>query len=137
MVVLDSSFLIAYYNKKDVHHEKARTQMAGLMAGTWGSGLLLEYVFVEVTTVLLLKAGLGLAKEVAGILLETQEIESISCSGFFRETLERFQKQSGTLSFTDASIVTAAHRYAQGKVLTFDQGILSYPGISLAVGPPQ
>ncbi len=136
MVVLDSSFLVGYYNEKDVHHEKAKIQMAGLMAGNWGSGLLLEYVFVEVATILLRKVGLGRATEVAGILLDAQEIESINCSGFFRETLDRFQNQPGTLSFTDAAIVTVALRLTQGKVLTFDQGILSYPGISLVVAPP-
>lgn len=135
MVVLDTSFLIAYYNERDVHHEKARVQMAGLLTGTWGSGLLPEYVFVETATVLLRKVGLNRAKEVTGILLEAPELELINCSGFFRETLERFQNQSGALSLTDASIVTVALRFTQGKVLTFDQGILKYPGISLANEP--
>jgi len=137
VVVLDSSFVIAFHNELDAHHPLARVQMGTLLAGSWGSGLLPEYVFVEVAAVLLRKRGLTVATRVTNALLEAPELELINCAGFFRETLERFQNQSDALSFTDASIVTLALRFAQGRVLTFDQGILSYPGISLAGTPPQ
>ena len=53
MIVVDSSFLIAYHNRPDVHHASANQVMTALVTGRWGRALLLEYVFVEVATVLL------------------------------------------------------------------------------------
>ena len=44
MIVLDSSFLIAFHNTRDAHHESAAGMMARFLDGEWGRGLLLEYV---------------------------------------------------------------------------------------------
>ena len=48
MIVLDSSFLIAFHNERDSHHNAAYGLMERFLAGDWGRGLLLEYVFLEV-----------------------------------------------------------------------------------------
>jgi len=48
VIVLDSSFLIAYHNERDVHHPAAAEAMQKFLAGAWGRGLLLERVFLEV-----------------------------------------------------------------------------------------
>ena len=130
MIVLDSSFLIAFHNNRDFHHGAACAQMKEFLGGQWGQGLLLEYVFLEVETVLLLRNGLAAAKEVASLLIQSEELEFVPCSDFFRETLETFLGQKETsLSFTDAAIVTTALRRAEGRVLSFDQELLKYPGV--------
>jgi predicted nucleic acid-binding protein len=46
VIVLDTSFLVAFHNSRDVHHAEARPLMNGLVAGKWGPALLLEYVFL-------------------------------------------------------------------------------------------
>jgi predicted nucleic acid-binding protein len=69
MIVLDSSFLVAYHNRRDVHHGAAAATMERLVAAEWGPALLLEYVFLEVVTVLLARRGLDVAVRVATILL--------------------------------------------------------------------
>src|ERR1035441_353334 len=56
VIVLDSSFLIGFYNERDAHHAAASTLMDRFLAGTWGKGLLLEYIFLEITTVLMLRS---------------------------------------------------------------------------------
>jgi len=61
VIVLDSSFLVGFYNERDAHHPVARTLMGRFLAGTWGAGLLLEYVFLEIMTVLLLRRDLPVA----------------------------------------------------------------------------
>jgi hypothetical protein len=43
--------------------------MDRFLAGTWGRGLLLEYVFLEITTVLMLRRDLSVATRVGRILL--------------------------------------------------------------------
>ena len=53
MIVLDSSFLIGFHNDRDAHHAKASSLMRDFLDGRWSKGLLLEYVFLEVVTVLL------------------------------------------------------------------------------------
>jgi predicted nucleic acid-binding protein len=50
VIVLDSSFPIGFYNERDAHHTAARALMDRFLTGTWGSGLLLEYVFLEIVT---------------------------------------------------------------------------------------
>ena len=122
MVVLDSSFLIAFHNRRDVHHDAAAEAMEELLAGAWGQAVLLEYVFLEVVTVLLARRGLGVATTVGTVLLEAPEIDFVPCSEFFLETLAIFRSQrDGNLSFTDAAIVAAAHRKHAEFVATFDR----------------
>ena len=96
--------------------------MDRLLAGLWGPGpaLLLEYVFLEVVTVLRARRGLETAISVATLLLQASEIRFVPCSDIFADTLRTFQDQRGrALSFTDAAIVAVAR--SQGvPVVTFD-----------------
>ena len=50
MIVLDSSFLVGFHNERDAHHQTASALMDQFLVGKWGRGLLLEYIFLEVTT---------------------------------------------------------------------------------------
>ena len=132
MVVLDSSFLIAYHNQRDVHHNAAAQIMGELMAGRWGRALLLEYVFLEVVTVLLARRGLEVASAMATTLLQAREVDFVPCSDLFLDTLEAFRGQGDRkLSFTDAAIVTVAQRSAGGLVATFDNDFQTIQGITL------
>jgi len=130
MIVLDSSFLVAYHNERDVHHEAAAKTMADFIAGTWGRGLLLEYVFVEVVTVVMARRGLAAATKVGTALLEASDVDFVSCTELFLDTFETFRGQGETkLSFTDAAIVTAARRYDTPSVATFDRDFEKVDGI--------
>lgn len=81
MIVLDSSFLIGFYNDRDAHHAHASLLMRDFLDGRWGKGLLLEYVYLEVVTVLLVRIDLTTAASVAGILLESEETRVRSLFG--------------------------------------------------------
>jgi len=131
MVVLDSSFLIAYHNRRDIHHAAAADVMDRLAAGAWGQALLLEYVFLEVLTVLLARRGLDVASRVSSVLLHAREVEFVPCSDIFLAALETFRTQrTGALSFTDAAIVTVARTLAGGIVATFDSDFRGVDGIT-------
>ena len=132
MIVLDSSFLVAYHNARDVHHAAAARAMTSLLQGQWGQALLLEYVFLEVVTVLLARRGLAVASEVGTKLLQAREVEFVPCSDLFVEALETFREQRAErLSFTDAAIVTVARRQAPGLIATFDADFRGLEGISV------
>mgnify|MGYP000918996561 CR=1 FL=1 len=130
MIVLDSSFLIGFYNERDGHHGAARALMNRFQNGEWGRGLLLEYVFLEVATVLIVRRDLGVAARVGQLLLEAEELEFVPCSDLFNETLDAFVGQGSTrLSFADAAIAHVARQRADGRVLTFDDELRKAPGI--------
>jgi predicted nucleic acid-binding protein len=90
VIVLDSSFLVACHNRRDVHHEASADAMGRLAAGEWGRALLLEYVFVEVVTVLLARRGPASTSEAATTSLEAREVEFVPCSELFLASLETF-----------------------------------------------
>ena len=106
--------------------------MDHFLAGKWGTGLLLEYVFLEVSTVLLRRRDLATATRVGNILLEAQELEFVACSDLFPEALHIFQAQTGTsLSLADSAIIYIALQRAQGLVLSFDDELRSTAGIQI------
>ena len=129
-VVLDSSFLVAYFNSRDSHHAAAARAMVQMAAGALGQALLLEYVFLEVVTVLAARTGLSTAVSVGDALLEAKEVRFVPCSDLFVQALEEFRSQgNGRLSFTDAAVVVAATRHAAGRVLTFDGDFRGVDGL--------
>ena len=134
MIILDSSFLIGFHNERDAHHESASALMGQFLAGKWGRGLLLEYVFLEVMTVLLMRRGRAVAARVGRILLEAHELEFVPCSDLFSETLKIFLAQTSTkLSFTDAAICYLARQRAKGLILSFDDELRKASGIRAPV----
>lgn len=133
MIVVDSSFFIAFYNERDANHATASLLMRDFIDGRWGKGLLLEYVFLEVVTVLLLRVNRAASTEVARILLESEELEFVPCSAFFTEIVNRFTTQVRTrLSFVDMAIAIIAEKQTDGLVLGFDKEFNRISGISLA-----
>jgi predicted nucleic acid-binding protein len=133
VIVLDSSFLIGFYNLRDAHHTKAASLMSEFLDGRWGKGLLLEYVYLEVVTVLLMRADAAVAVKAGGDLLESREFEFVPCSELFAETVKSFTAQQQTkLSFTDIAIATVALKRSDGLVLTFDEEFRKLPAIRLA-----
>ena len=106
--------------------------MNDLALGKWGRALLLEYVVVEVATVMLMRRNLNVARSVASILLQAREIDFVPCSELFLDSLEAFRNQVGTeFSFVDAAIIAAAHRYQARHIATFDREFARLKGITV------
>jgi predicted nucleic-acid-binding protein len=85
--------------------------MSRFLAGTWGKGLLPEYVFLETVTVLLVRRDLDTAIRVGQLLLEAQELEFVPCSDLFLDAVDAFAAQKNTrLSFADSAIAVIAKR---------------------------
>lgn len=106
--------------------------MEDFLAGTWGQGLLLEYVFLEIVTVLLVRRDLAVATRVGSILLDAEELEFVPCSDLFLNAFKNFSTQPGTrLSFADAAIVEVARARADGRILTFDEEFHRIDGLRL------
>lgn len=109
--------------------------MERLLAGEWGSPLLLEYVFLEVVTVLLARRGLDVASRLAMVLLQAREVEFVPCSDIFLDALETFRTQHGNrLSFADAAIVTVSRRRDARFVATFDEDFRQVSPLAVVPG---
>jgi len=131
VIVLDTSFLVAYHNERDQQHAKAVQAMREFLDdGRWGVGLLLEYVFLEVVTVLLIRRDHAVAANVGERLLNAAELDFIPCSDIFIETTKAFAAQRNTqLSFADMAIAVTARAKADSQILTFDAEFKKLPGI--------
>ena len=135
MIVLDSSFLVAYHNSRDAHHAAAAEMMADLLAEKWGPLLLPEYVFLEVLTVLARRGDLKTAAEVGDILLHAREVEFVPCLDLFAAAFAVFKAQGNkNLSFADAAIVAIARGRDAKFVATFDSGFQAVTGLSAVPG---
>lgn len=121
MIVLDTSYLVAFHNDRDVHHRSALAAMDGLVAGKWGPVLLPEYVFLEFATVLLARRGLETANTACDVLLRAADVEFVPCSEYFVDALAIFRGQTpARLSFADAAVVAIARRRGAEHVATYD-----------------
>jgi predicted nucleic acid-binding protein len=130
VIVLDSSFLIGFHNERDAHHPAARLLMNRFLAGAWGKGLLLEYVFLETMNVVLVRRDHSVATRVGRALLDTDDLEFVPCSDLFLEAMEGFSSQAGTrLSLTDAAISHVARIRAGGLILSFDEEFRKIAGL--------
>jgi predicted nucleic acid-binding protein len=130
VIVLDSSFLVAFYNERDAHHAAASRLMDQFLTGAWGKGLLLEYVFLEVVTVLLLRRDHLAATQAGRTLLDAEELEFVPCSDIFQNVVDEFSKQQGThLSFADVAIAVVARNRADGFLLSFDEEFRKVSGL--------
>ena len=132
MIILDTSFLVAFHNASDVHHERAAGLMERIVAGEWGDVLLLEYVFLETTTVLALRRDLPTAVRVGGHLLSSREVRFSGASDHSAAAWDVFRSQErAALSFVDAAIVAVARAVGSPFVATFDRGFRGVPGVEV------
>lgn len=135
MIVLDSSFLIAYHNARDLHHEVAVDLMRRVVAGEWGTALLPEHVFLEVVTVVAARRSPAVAVAVGPTLLDAREVELVPCSPYFPTVVEAFGAlASKGLSFTDAAIVTIARDRGRCPIATFDRHFAAAGELTLVPG---
>ena len=120
-MIIDSSFLISFYDKDDSNHgkaveilEKNRTRV--LMAP--------EQVIGETATVILYKKGLSASKEFLSVIQQTENFQIIFTAGEdFSKTVEIYANQKHQLSFIDALVVYLAKKTGL-DVLTFDKNMI-------------
>lgn len=121
MILLDTSFVVAYYNTRDEHHEKAKEIMQKLKVNMLGECCITDYIFDECMTVILLRLkDIKKATEIGNDLLALTKIIYMD-ENLFQFTRQIFKEQQKTkLSFTDcSSIALLKDRNMQG-IITFD-----------------
>ncbi|MGH9323222.1 MAG: type II toxin-antitoxin system VapC family toxin [Vicinamibacteria bacterium] len=135
-IVLDTSFLVAYHNQRDVHHGRALDVMDRLRTGEWGLALLPEYVFLELVTVLARRRDLTTAVSAGDSLLASEELVFVPCSEIFLDAFDVFRGlDSSNPSFADAAIVAIARQRGIERIATFDRDFLGVAGLEVVPNP--
>ena len=121
MILLDSSYLVALFNSSDSQHSKAKSIQSKLA----GSKLLLtEYIVLELSTVLAMRATVEQAKFAIDSLLEAQEVTFLGSNSIFSDTLTRMMTQSSfQLSFVDCSLLVLLDSGQASHLVTFDTSL--------------
>jgi len=115
-IIFDSNIWIALFNENDAHHEKARQLFYENPVIT-----IPEYVILEITTVLQLRASKLKANLFAEMIVNTTELETLYASDdFFRAVLSIVQYQTQKLSFVDCALLVLAKNHI---VYTFDEAL--------------
>lgn len=121
MIILDSSFLIAFFKEDDSRHEQAVQDMKKYDENK-EEMLITEHVMGETATVLLYYNGLNAAIRFLDFTREKCRIRGWDGDDF-KETLKYFKKQGHQLSYIDASIVYLV-RLLRLPVACYDEDIL-------------
>ena len=120
MIILDTSFLISFFNEADANHEDAVSDMKKYESKN-ERFLINEHVISETSTVLLYKSGMKKASLFLDFIKNTGNFHPY----FFGpddldNIVELFIKQKNQLSFADASVIYLAVSTKSG-LASFDK----------------
>lgn len=122
MILLDSSFIVAYLNEADENHSKAIRVADDLDKGKYGTPVMTDYIFDEVITVMLMKVkNIAKASEVGEALLNSTLLLRID-EHIFDLAWSMFKKQDKPrFSFTDCTTIAICKVNGITKIATFDK----------------
>jgi len=117
MIILDTSFLIAFYNKRDSRHREALKIFDEIANDKL---VISDYIFDEVVTFLRAKVP-WIAQEVGKNILENLDVIRVNDEDFITawELFNKFDE----LSFTDCTTLSLSKRLKIRRVVTFDQSL--------------
>lgn len=121
-VFLDSSAIVAYYNTRDQHHERAIEILNEVFNDKYGLIYTSDYILDESVTVAWMRTK---SKDIAISLGERLLFSEINLIIVTREivdkTWELYQKEENP-SFTDCSTAVLMKENGIDKIITFDKG---------------
>ena len=130
MIVLDSSVLIAFKVRNDLHHERANALMKQVVSERFGKPLITNFIFDETVTGIFVRSeNLGLAVEYGNELLASLEMFDVDEEAF-REAWKIFTEQrNNKLSFTDSTTIAVMNTHDVRRIATFDGDFGDVKGI--------
>ena len=128
MIILDSSFMVSYFNTRDQNHPQA----IKLMKKIHEPLCMTDYIFSEVVTVSLIRLkSLDGASKIGEILLKSMKMIGVEKPSF-DNAWSLFCKQKETvLSFTDCTTVSIMQENNIEKIATFDEDFGKISGIEV------
>lgn len=122
MILLDSSFIVAYLNRADLNHIKALQIVKDIDGGRYGSPAITDYIFDEVVTVMLFKVrNLKRVAEVGEKLLAANTVLRIDEELFDLAWKVFIKQEKPIFSFTDCSSIAVCKANGISNIATFDE----------------
>jgi predicted nucleic acid-binding protein len=120
-IILDTSFLIALNNSKDVNHKSAQALKTRIKSKEFGRCYISDFIFNEFVTFLRIKdVSGGRVREVGDALLADESIRLLKVgTDAFLQSWELFKKL-GMLSFTDCATIILAKEFSVKNIASFD-----------------
>lgn len=125
LIFLDTSLLVAYYNADDTNHTKARELIRDI-EGKRVVFLISDYIFDEILTVLLVRAGKEMAIKVCNAILRDTELGNIRLIHINEEVFTKaamifVQFVDKKWSFTDCTSYVLMKSKGITKCASFDE----------------
>ncbi|MBI4177498.1 MAG: type II toxin-antitoxin system VapC family toxin [Candidatus Aenigmarchaeota archaeon] len=135
MILLDTSFVVAYYNTEDNNHNKAAVIMKGLIAGEYGDIFITDYIFDEIATIAFVRLkNLNKTIEIGEAVNNLAKIDYIG-KDIFEDTWNLFKGQKATrFSFTDCSTLSMMKKRGIKNIATFDEDFEKIREIEVVAG---
>ncbi len=132
MIILDTSFIVSYYNTMDSNHAKAVKIMEQLKDNKWGDIFISDYIFDETATVIFSKLkDLGATVKIVADLNNFVNMSFIEAATF-EGSWEIFKSQKGTkFSFTDCTTLSLMKNMGIAHIATFDEDFKRIKEISI------
>jgi len=132
MIILDSSFIVSYFNKRDENHLKAIKFMKDIVNLNFGLPHITDYIFDETITVSFIRLkNLRKVEEIGDNLLKTTKLIEVEKTNF-DNAWNLFKKQKNTsFSFTDCTTVSVMEESRIKNIATFDKDFEKIKGINI------
>jgi hypothetical protein len=122
MIILDTSFIVSYFNERDRNHSKATELMQSIANTKFGPVYITDYIFDETVTVAFIRLkNLVKAVEIGNHLLKSSKIIQVEDKHFYN-AWNLFKRQKTTdLSFTDCTTISVMQDNEIKNIATFDE----------------
>lgn len=130
MLMLDTSFIISYFNTRDQNHSLA-AKIAKTITAQKMELYVTDYVFGEIVTISFLKLkNLKKALDIGKQILDSCNIVNTN-KDIFADAWEIFSEQKSRLSFVDCTTIAAMSDLKIQKIATFDHDFLKVKGLEV------
>ena len=129
-VFLDTGYILALYNHKDIRHQQALEISNIIKTGEYGTAFISTYIFDELTTLALTRQSHAKAVEIGNMLLNSEIIMLNISENIFAEVWRLFQDRKN-LSFTDCTNIKLMLENNIKNLATFDREFLQFKEINV------
>jgi uncharacterized protein len=120
MIMLDTSFVVAYFNNKDQNHQSA-INIAKTLTTQNPEFYITDYIFSEIVTVCLIRLkDIKKAAQIGRLILESCNLLT-SQEETFIDAWNMFSTQKLQLSFVDCITIATMYNQNIRKIATFDK----------------
>ena len=135
VLLLDTSYLVAVFNQRDVHHSTALAHWKKAADVGDTTLLLLDWVWLEFTNILMRRVNIQASIQFADALRRTTSLRWLKGDTFMTEAWPLYASQKPDtdkpLSFVDATLAIIARKTPTTPLATFDQGFRQIADIQI------